>query len=438
VDQPVIQFPEKLQCLFLPKRYKVLYGGRGGAKSWGIARALLLQGLDKPLRVLCAREFQNSMQDSVHKVLSDQIVNMGLSEFYDIQKAVIKGVGRAEGTEFSFEGIRHNVTKIKSYEGVDVCWVEEANLISKNSWEVLIPTIRKEGSEIWLSFNPELETDETYQRFVKNAPPNAFVIKISWRDNPWFPQVLKDEMDRLKELDYDSYLNVWEGECKKNLEGAVFAQELRQTISENRIMSVPYDSSFSVDTIWDLGYGDATTIWFRQKIGFEYRYIDYFEGRQKPLSYYLQILQAKKYIYGIDWLPHDAKSKSLGTGMSIEEILRNNGRKVRIVPKLAIADRINAARTIFPQCYFDKEKTETGVNALMHYRYALVTGTTRLSDEPYHDWASDAADSFCYSGVVSRYGSGKTEANPKLVDQATGKMAKFAQILIGNNTSWMG
>ena len=121
MDQPVIQFPEKLQCLFLPKRYKVLYGGRGGAKSWGIARALLLQGLDKPLRVLCAREFQNSMQDSVHKVLSDQIVNMGLSEFYDIQKAVIKGVGRAEGTEFSFEGIRHNVTKIKSYEGVDVC-----------------------------------------------------------------------------------------------------------------------------------------------------------------------------------------------------------------------------------------------------------------------------------------------------------------------------
>src|SRR5262249_44110905 len=153
--------------LFRPKRYKVLYGGRYGMKSWGAARALLMLGTQKPLRILCARELQNSIKDSVHKLLSDQIEILGLREFYDIQQTSIKGVN---GTEFSFEGIRHNISKIRSYEGIDICWVEEAVLVSSTSWETLIPTIRKEGSEIWMTFNPELEQDETYKRFVKDPP----------------------------------------------------------------------------------------------------------------------------------------------------------------------------------------------------------------------------------------------------------------------------
>ena len=154
------QFPAKLECLFNPKnsRYRVLYGGRGGAKSWGVARALLIKGAQAPLRILCAREFQTSIKDSVHKLLCDQIVDMGLAGFYEITEKSIKG---KNGTEFFFVGLRNNVVNVKSIEGVDVCWVEEAQTVSRNSWNVLIPTIRKEQSEIWVTFNPELETDET-------------------------------------------------------------------------------------------------------------------------------------------------------------------------------------------------------------------------------------------------------------------------------------
>ena len=160
-----VEFPEKLEFLFQPSRYKVLYGGRGSGKSWGVARALLVIGLQKSTRVLCAREFQNSISDSVHALLADQIKSLGLEDFYTVQNTSIFG---KNGTEFLFAGLKHNITKIKSFEGVDVCWVEEAQTTSKSSWDVLIPTIRKENSEIWVTFNPELDTDETYKRFVDN------------------------------------------------------------------------------------------------------------------------------------------------------------------------------------------------------------------------------------------------------------------------------
>ena len=158
-------FPDKLNVLFNPVecRYRILYGGRGGAKSWGIARALLIKGAKTALRVLCAREFMTSMKDSVHKLLCDQIIELGLISFYEITQASIRG---KNGTEFSFVGLKNNTANVKSFEGVDICWVEEAQTVSSRSWNILIPTIRKQDSEIWVSFNPELESDDTYQRFV--------------------------------------------------------------------------------------------------------------------------------------------------------------------------------------------------------------------------------------------------------------------------------
>ena len=212
-----VEFPSKLRCLFEPNRYKVLYGGRGGAKSWGIARALLVLGSKKPIRILCAREFMTSMKDSVHKLLSDQIDALGLGFFYEVTQANIRG---KNGSEFSFVGLRNNVANVKSYEGVDICWVEEAQTVSKMSWDVLIPTIRKEESEIWVSFNPELETDETYQRFVYSPPETAIVQKINWNDNPWFPETLRLEKDSLKARDIEAYNTVWEGICRKTVDGA--------------------------------------------------------------------------------------------------------------------------------------------------------------------------------------------------------------------------
>ena len=162
------RFPSKLKFLFSPMRYKGARGGRGSAKSWGFARAILILGTKKKIRVLCAREFQNSLKDSVHKLLSDQIEILGLSKYYKILENTIRGIN---GTEIVYTGLStQTVDSIKSFEGVDICWVEEAQVVKKKSWDLLIPTIRKPGSEIWFTFNPELDTDETYVRFVENPP----------------------------------------------------------------------------------------------------------------------------------------------------------------------------------------------------------------------------------------------------------------------------
>jgi phage terminase large subunit len=396
--QTDIVFPDALQCLFEGKaRYRVLYGGRGGAKSWGVARALLVLGASKPMRVLCAREFQASISDSVHRLLGDQIRDMGLTEFYEIQQTRIIG---KNGTEFLFAGLKHNIASLKSFEGVDICWVEEAQTVSSTSWDVLIPTIRKDGSEIWITFNPSLETDPTYQRFVVNPPAGAIVRKINWSDNPWFPTVLRDEMEYLKYSDPDAYLNVWEGHCKTQLEGAVYAAELRKATEENRITRVLRDTTKPVQCFFDLGWSDCTAIWFAQCIAQENRVFDFMQDRQKPITWYLQQIQAKGYTVGTIWLPHDARAKQLGSGKSIEEIVRGQGFNVRIVPQIGIDAGINAVREVMPNVWIDSDKCADGINALRHYRYEVDPDSKMFSKKPLHDEHSHAADAFRYMAVA--------------------------------------
>ncbi|MDN5881532.1 MAG: PBSX family phage terminase large subunit, partial [Nitrosospira sp.] len=370
---------------------------RGGAKSWGVARALLIQAAATPLRILCVREFQTSIAESVHHLLQSQIAEIGLESFYEVQNNAIKG---ANGSEFVFAGLRNNVTKIKSFEGVDRVWVEEAQTVSKSSWEVLIPTIRKDGSEIWLTFNPELESDETYRRFVVNPPADAKVVKINWQDNPWFPEVLAREKDELKARDPDAYQNVWEGHCRVTLDGAIYARELRLAQEEGRIRNVPYDALKQVHTFFDLGWADNTSIWFAQSVNNELRLIDYYSNNQQPLQHYIGVLQNKGYIYGTDWLPHDAKAKTLATGRSVEEIMTAAGRKVQIVPNLSVSDGINAARTIFNRCYFDEARCAEGLQSLRHYRYDVDPDSKQFSGKPLHDYHSHAADAFRYFAVA--------------------------------------
>lgn len=405
------KFPAKLAFLFEPHRYKVAYGGRGGAKSWGFARALLILGAQKPLRILCARETQKSIADSVHKLLSDQIKDLGLEAFYTVQKSNILG---ANGTEFIFAGIRQNVSNLKSYEACDICWVEEAQNVSKHSWAVLTPTIRKNGSEIWVSFNPDLETDETYQRFVvKPMPPDMEALqKVNWSDNPWFPDELRREMEFMRENDPDSYQHVYEGMCKQVVEGAVYKNELVQTEKQGRITRVPYDPIQPVYTFWDLGFGDKTSIWFAQSIGFEFRVIEYFDGCQQSLQYYLKELQNRPYVYGIHHLPHDAQAHELGSGRSIEEQMKAAGLKVKIVKKLSVADGIAAARAVFSRCWFDSEKCADGLQALRHYRYEQDEKLNTFKREPLHDWASHGADAFRYLAVAIQ--EVKLSAPPKV------------------------
>ena len=382
------QIPAALEFLFHPARYKVAYGGRGGSKSWGFARALLIRAWQDPLRILCAREFQNSIKESVHMLLSDQIKALGMQASFDVQQNSIRG---HNGSQFGFEGLRYNADKIKSYEGTDLCWIEEANRVSKASWEVLIPTIRKDDSEIWVTFNPELETDEAYKRFVKNPPPNAVVRKVGWRDNPWFPDVLREEMQTLKERDEDAYLNIWEGNCRVTLEGAVYANELRAAQAEGRILRVPYDLRFPVHTFWDLGFSDRTSIWFAQKVGFDYQLIDFYQNRLQRLPHYLKVLQDRGYVYGVHHLPHDAEHGSVAAP-SIRSQVEATGYKVKVIQRIEkIELGIGAVRNIFNRLYFDESKCDEGLQDLRHYTYA-VDEYGQWSKTPKHDEHCHAAD----------------------------------------------
>ena len=245
--------------------------------------------------------------------------------------------------------------------------------------------------------------------------PSAFVITSTWRDNPWFPEVLRSEMEDLKRRDIDAYLHVWEGHTRKVLEGAIFADELREAYVQDRITSVPYQRGYPVECFFDLGRGDMTSIWFVQRIGFEFHVIDFYQNRLKHIDHYAKKLQERSYVYGTLWLPHDGKAQQLGSKASIEEQLRALGFHVRITPRLSLTDQINAARTVFPQCFFDEKRTSAeGLHALKHYQYEVRKTDSRTgmivqtADKPKHDEHSHASSAFCNFAVASGLGSAKS------------------------------
>ena len=201
--------PAAFAELFEPYRWKVFYGGRGGGKSRSFARALLIIGTQRPVRVLCAREIQLSIRDSVKRLLDDEIRRLGLADFYSSTDAEIRG---ANGSLFIFAGLRAAPEKIKSYEGLTHCWIEEAETVSERSLDLIGPTMRAPGSEIWISFNPDRATAPVWRRFVVQAPPGALVRKVGWRDNPWFPEELRKEMEHCRATDPARWAHVWEGE----------------------------------------------------------------------------------------------------------------------------------------------------------------------------------------------------------------------------------
>lgn len=386
------EFPEALDFLFEPANYKVAYGGRGSGKSWGFARALLILAAQKPLRVLCARETQRSIAESVHRLLSDQIALLGLSGFYEIQEAGIYG---KNGSDFTFAGIRQqNVTSIKSYEGVDICWVEEGQTVTKRSWEVLEPTIRKPGSEIWVSFNPDLETDDTYQRFVVHPPKGAKVRKVNWSDNPWFTDEMREKMLHMQATDEVSYRNVWLGECRTLVEGAIYRDEILKAKSEGRVCGVPFDAAATVETWWDLGILDPTAIWFVQRVGKEIHLIDYYENSGQPISHYFGVLASKGFPYSTHRLPHDAEAREKGTGKSIADLFRANGLPITIGKRLSPEVRINAAKGMFPRCWFDEKKCRDGLRMLSSYRQQVNKTLSEFTADPVHDFASHGSDAF--------------------------------------------
>jgi phage terminase large subunit len=394
-----IELPGKLRGLFKPHRYKVAYGGRGGGKSWAFARALLILGSKQPLRILCTREVQKSIRDSVHKLLSDQVQALGLGEFYEVQQTTLKG---KNGTEFLFSGLSDQTAEsIKSYESIDLCWVEEAQAVTKRSWDILIPTIRKGGSEIWITFNPELDTDETYVRFVANPPPDALVVRMNYSDNPWHGDVLEKEREHAKATMLTAdYENIWEGKCKPAVTGAIYAGEVAEAITANRIGgNVPYEPALKVHVIFDLGWNDKMALILAQKQASELRVIGYIEDSQKTLDWYSAELKAKRWNWGTLYLPHDGEHKDYKTGKSAQEILQSLGWTVDIVPNAQVEQGIRVARMAFPRVWFDKG-CDRLVQCLRRYRRGVPT-TTGEPGNPVHDEWSHGADAFRYLCLVA-------------------------------------
>lgn len=389
-----IKIPKAFDGLFKKSRYKVYYGGRGGAKSYSIALALLIKGLSNKERILCTRELQASIGDSVHRLLSDIIQSTPLFyAHYNILKTTIKS---KNGTEFLFKGLKHNITEIKGIEGITIVWCEESENISDHSWELLIPSIRKDGSEIWVAFNPKNPTDPTYKRFVAKKLPDTYVKKVSWRDNPYFPKVLFKEMEALRNEDEVAYRHIWEGEFDLRHSGLIFANLVDEAIKDARLCPVPYKSGLPVYTAWDLGRRDATVIWFWQIVGLQVRIIDYYANTGEDLVHYVEQIRSKPYKFGVHYLPHDAAHERLGAHGSIQKQLNSINFKTQVIKISSVASRIEAGRSLLKECYIDDEKCLDGIHALNNYHYEWDKNLQRFKDKPLHDWASDPADAFTY------------------------------------------
>lgn len=388
---PRLKIPAAYAGLTQPYRYKVYYGGRGGGKSWQVADILLVMGTQMPLRVLCARELQVSIADSVHRLLSDRIEFLGLSPFYRVTQKNIEGVN---GTSFLFKGLKHNSTEIKSTEGIDICWVEEAEKVSSASWEILIPTIRKDNSEIWVTFNTKNITDATYQRFVVRQPNNALVRKVSYRDNPYFPAVLDKEREDMALRDPDAYAHIWEGEPDTRYSGGIYAKQMAANQAAGHMQdNVDHDAEYPVYTLWDLGYGDTCAVWFYQCTKTECLFIDYYENNGEGIEHYCDMLLKKPYTYAAHYVPQDAKRKVMeAAGRSIvEQAWKSHGIRMTVIPETTHTNRHDALRRLMPRLWFNSAKCANGLDALMSYHYQYNEELQRFSKDPVHDWSSHAS-----------------------------------------------
>lgn len=404
MTQLVIDIPRKARDVLVPThtptghrvRYRCLYGGRDGAKSHSIARVLLARGRAKPERILCAREVQKSIADSVHQLLSDLTRQLGMSDFYDIQRNYIHG---QNGTKFVFHGLSSETRdSLKSQEGTTVCWIEEAHSISKRSLDILEPTIRAVDSEIWSSFNPSMETDEIYQRMVVNPPPDALVAKIGWEDNRYRSKVLDAARERMQREAPEDYLHIYGGECRPAVEGAIYYKEVSALRGSGRLCNVPYDPMLKVHVVCDLGFNDYMSLILVQRMASEVRVIRYIEDRQRFIPSYNQELRELKLNYGKLYLPHDGRAKHI-TGTSAEEQFRALGWDVDIVPNVDVEQGIRKAREVFGRVYVDKANASDLVNRLGRYRRRV--NAEGQASTPVHDDESHGADGFRYLALVA-------------------------------------
>lgn len=400
-----VEFPPKLAVvLFEPKRYLFVRGGRGSSKSWSVARALIILAFQSKHRILCTREIQKSIKQSVHQLLKDQIEVLGLSGFFQVLETEIRGLN---GSAFYFSGLSDQTTdSIKSFEGCTRVWCEEAQTISARSWKILSPTIRADGSEIWATYNPELESDETHQMAVIRPAPDTISVELNYSDNPWFPAVLEAErLHAEKTMRAEDYRHTWEGQCKPAVEGAIYFEAMAQTIAAGRIGRVPHDGNLKTHVIFDLGMADSMTLILCQKVASEVRVIHYIEGNQRILADYSAELKGLRLDdqpmnWGTVYLPHDGFHTRHQTGKDDATIMRGLGWTVMQTPNVHVNTGIDRAREIFPRIYFNEGGTKRLVECLKRYRWNLNSKTGE-AQSPLHDEFSHGADAFRYLALVA-------------------------------------
>jgi phage terminase large subunit len=403
-----IELPSKLVDLFDGEaRYRVAFGGRGSGKTRSFALMSAVYGYrsgmsGKQGQILCAREHLNSLDESSLEEVKSAIRSVEwLDAYYEIGEKYVRS--RDGRVSYVFAGLRRNLDSIKSKARVILAWVDEAENVSEAAWQKLIPTIREEESEIWVTYNPESKHSAVHQRFRVSPSGDVKVCEINWRDNPWFPDVLNQERMNDQKLRPDVYDHVWEGAFLIHVEGAYYTVEMREANAEGRIGSAPYDRSVGVVTAWDLGVGDSTAIWFAQMVGPEVRLIDYYESSGVGLDHYVAILNSKGYNYTDHILPHDVRVRELGTGKSRLETLDNLGvRPITIAAQLNVDDGIQAVRSLLGRAWFDEEKCERGIDCLRQYRRDYDENNKSFKARPLHDWSSHGADAMRYLAIGYR------------------------------------
>lgn len=403
-----VDIPEAFEDLWRPARLKVYWGGRGGAKSWSIARALLLMGVQRPLRILCAREIQRSIRQSVHQLLKDTINELGLHDYYRVMDTEIRG--KKNDTLVMYDGLQaHTVDSIKSYEAIDIVWVEEGQTVKGRSWEILLPTIRKPGSEIWISMNPILKTDPAWRLFVDSKRADAVVRHVTWRDNPWFTGELEAERAHAQEtMDPDTYENVWEGMPRGSVQGAIWGAQIKVLRRLGRIGHVPPKTELAVNAFMDLGtsVGNATAIWLHQHSGTQHRFIKHWAETGLGMDHWWTTMndwvKAKGLRWGSIYMPHDAQATLQGAELTnrleiMESLIARDSAFVDVVAVPRTTDvtaAIELTRTKFSDVWIDEAECEDGVLALESYKYKWDEERQAFTRQPYHDWASNSADAF--------------------------------------------
>lgn len=404
--------PAKLVPVFSgTAMYRGAYGGRGSGKTRTFATMTAVRGLDFAQAnqgglIVCGRELQRSLADSSMAEVKAAIeAHPWLREHYDIGQEFIRT--RDGRVEFAFLGLRYNIGTIKSMARIRILWVDEAEPVSEPSWEVIDPSIREDGSEVWVTWNPQRKSSATNQRFRENPPADSKIVELNWRDNPWFPTTLQAKRLEDQQRRPEQYEHVWEGAYATAFAGAYYAAALAQAQREGRIGHVAADPLLPIRAVWDIGgtgaRSDAAAIWMIQYVGREIRALDYYEAQGQPLAAHVAWLRERGYEKILCVLPHDGATNDRVHSVSFESALTGAGFSVQVVPNQgagAARMRIEAARRLFPSVWFNRATTEAGREALAWYHEKRPDDGRDIGLGPEHDWSSHCADAFGLAAVA--------------------------------------